>query len=442
MEDYMKIMNKNNKCKTSLIALLLAMTISNNACAETLHEALSFTYKNNPSIIASKEAYLSTKEGITQARTGWKPTVTITGQLARISSEGRLAGVDFDRTARNPSLTSIELTQPIFRGGKTLAETAAAKNATNIENANFKATEQAILLQAISAYLNVIQDDAILSLNKKNEEVLSKHLETTKYRFSAGEITKTDVSQAKARLAGATASKINAAGQLKQSIASYESVIGHAPTEISDPQFPTELFPTSLEDAISIALLDNPSIEISKQSYQAAKENMRAVKADFMPTINLSASASRNWNETERDSEIDTFAGAATLVYPIYQGGLTRSKLRAAKHSTSEAELAIESAKRAIKNSTTSTWAQHETATATLIATQEQVDAASLALQGIKEEVMAGTRTTLDMLDAENELLNARVEQIKAEKNKKISAFSVLAEIGWLTAENLNVSEE
>jgi outer membrane protein len=435
-------MKKNNAHNTSLIALLLAISISNNANAETLHEALSFTYKNNPSITASKEAFLSTKEGITQAKTGWKPTVTLTGQLSRTSSEGRLAGVDFDRTARNPNLTSIELTQPIFRGGKTLAETAAAKSATNIEEANLKATEQSVLLQAIASYLNVIQDDAILSLNKKNEEVLSKHLETTKYRFTAGEITKTDVSQAKARLAGATANKINASGQLKQSIATYESIIGHSPEEISDPEFPNELFPTSLDDAISIALLDNPSIEMSKQSFQAAKDNMRAIKADFMPTISLSASASRGWDQTERDSEVDTFTGAATLVYPIYQGGLTRSKLRAAKHSTSEAEFAIEKAKREIKNSTTSAWAQYETATAALIATQEQVDAACLALQGIKEEVMAGTRTTLDMLDAENELLNARVEQIKAEKNKKISAFSVLAEIGWLTAENLNLSAE
>ncbi|MCP4395618.1 MAG: TolC family outer membrane protein [Alphaproteobacteria bacterium] len=443
----MIFINKNKKliqrktCLTSAIALttILALSVPSKANAETLHEALVFTYANNPTIQASRSALKSTNEGIVQAKTGWKPTVTVNGQLSRTSSEGETAGTKFDRTAHNPTLASIRIDQPIFRGGKTIAATKSAKSASKAGEARLDTTEQAILLQAISSYLSVINDDAILSLNKKNEEVIAKHLETTKYRFTAGEVTKTDVAQAQARLAGATAQRINAEGLLRQSIAQYESTIGHRPEEISDPLFPNDLIPSSIEEAIEIGLSDNPTIVASRHAAKSAKHEINSVRGDFMPTISMSASASRSWDQTERNSEVDTFEGAAILSYPLYQGGLASSKLRAAKFDASAAELQIESAKRNVKSSVTSAWAQLEAAKASINATKEQVDASSIALQGIKEEVKAGTRTTLDMLDAENELLNARVEHIKAVKNKKMSAFKVLTEIGGLTAENLQI---
>jgi outer membrane protein len=299
-------------------------------------------------------------------------------------------------------------------------------------------TEQDVLLSAASAYMAVVRDLAVLDLNMKNEQVLWRQLEATQDRFRVGEITRTDVSQAEARLSGASADRIQAEGNLNNSRANYLNVIGEAPGKL---QAPTKLgdLPTSLENAVSTAIKNHPDVVSKSFSEQAARENIKSVRGELLPTLNLLGKLSRGWESTTNDSQITTGRVMLDLTVPLYQKGSVFSRLRAAKQDAGQSLLNLEDSRRNARETATKAWETHETAKARNNSISAQIKAAEIALEGVQREADVGSRTILDVLDAEQELLDANVSLVRANRDQIIASFELRESIGRLTAKNLGL---
>jgi len=279
----------------------------------------------------------------------------------------------------------------------------------------------------------------VVRLNENNREVLQRQLQAARDRFEVGEITRTDVSQARARVAGAKAETIQARGDLQASRAAYEKVIGHPPEAVSTPDMPDGL-PESKDALVAKAIEDNPRVDAAQEAARAARHNARAVKGELLPSLALQAQASRSWEQQEPRDRYTTYSATASLSIPLYQSGAVYSRLREARQTVGQRRMEGARARRAAAEQGASAWENLQAARASLESIKAQIEAADLALEGVKREAQVGARTTLDVLDAEQELLNAKVDRVKARRNALVAAYRVLAAKGALTAEALGLS--
>ena len=426
--------------KFSLIAGSIVagfLTWAGPAHGQTLTEALAAAYMNNPKLLAARASLRSDDEAVPQALANWRPKVELSGDVARTHTHlnTRTAGRDQLRSPRN---TSLDVTLPLYRGLRTNAGVTKAELDVKSARAGLLGTEQDVLLSAASAYMAVVRDQAVLDLNMKNEQVLWHQLEATQDRFRVGEITRTDVSQAEARLSGASADRIQAEGNLNNSRANYLNVIGEAPGKL---QAPTKLgdLPTSLENAVSTAIKNHPDVVSKSFSEQAARENIKSVRGELLPTLNLLGKLSRGWESTTNDSQITTGRVMLDLTVPLYQKGSVFSRLRAAKQDAGQSLLNLEDSRRNARETATKAWETHETAKARINSISAQIKAAEIALEGVQREADVGSRTILDVLDAEQELLDANVSLVRANRDQIIASFELRESIGRLTAKNLGL---
>ncbi len=299
-------------------------------------------------------------------------------------------------------------------------------------------TEQDVLLRAVRAYMNVWRDQAILRLNENNVEVLRRQLEATQDRFEVGEVTRTDVSQAKSRLSRAIADRVDAQGALESSRAVYAEVIGRAPADLAQPDPPDNL-PDSQKAAVRAALEQNPQVRAARFAEIAARRNVRSITGELLPEAELVGRASRSANSTSRESSQETLEILAQISIPLYQRGAVFSRMREAKQTASQRRLELRSAKRQIEQETVSAWEDLQAARAQIKALEDQVRSAEIALEGVRQESKVGARTVLDVLDAEQELLNAEVELIRAQRNEIVAAYSLLSAMGRLTAADVGL---
>lgn len=410
--------------------------------AETLNEALATAYQSNPTI-QSKRAYLrSIDEGVSEAFSNWRPTITASGDASRTTSEGRLNGAKVDRTNQTPYSASVNISQPLFRGFRTVNQISAAKYTVMSERAALKNVEQTILLEAAKAYLDVLQDEAVLKLRVNNEQVLKRQLEATRDRYNVGEITLTDVSQAEARFSGAEAEKVKAEGNLQVSRATYRKVVGKSPENLKKPSLVKENMPDSLPKAIDIASTHNPVVVSAEFAAKSSRKNINVVRGELLPSVTLSGYAGRSWDQKSQNDRTDAFYAKANLVVPLYQSGSVSSKLRSAKHRAGKAKLDVDTARRSAVESSTSAWENLQTAKAAIKSRKTQINASKIALDGVEREALAGSRTVLDVLDAEQELLDARVGLVRSERDEMLASFQLSAALGKMTAEGLNLNVE
>ena len=429
--------------------MLLAGTVH----AETLEEALTFTYVANPEILAQRVRLRSVQEKITQSQSGYRPTVkgeATYGYAHMHSSSAPVSRTDESR----PVTFGISAVQPIFSGFGTSASVKASKALFDAEEANLKNTEQTTLLNAVIAYTDVIRALAVLKLNQNNETVLQRQLEYTQDRFRVGELTKTDVAQAEARHAGAVASKISAESDLKIAYAVYRKVIGKLPDIIYEPQIPAAKLPQTLEDALNIAMRNNPAVLTAEKQAQSAQSSIEAVEAGNYPSLELQA-AYLNMRagahgtatiggvnvETGRAREEDTTV-KLVLDVPFYSAGTTSSKIRETKHTAGQARINVNTIKRSVAKTTTQAWENYQSTLASLTSLEEQVRASALALEGVRYEEQAGERTILDILNAEQELLDARVSVVTAKKKLIDASYQLIASIGMMTPSGLGLDIE
>jgi len=407
------------------------------AWADSLVDALSQTYTSNPQLLAQRAALRATDEQVPQALSSWRPTVTITGSTGYTDaySENRTtsAGVDLQ-----PRSGSISIEQPLINGGANFANMSLAKNTIQAARAQLFTTEQAVLLDAATAFANVVRDTAVLQLNQNNERVLTEQLRATQDRFEVGELTRTDVAQAEARLAEAVANRVQAEGALTTSIANYEQVIGPLPAELVRPRALSGL-PATRDEAVAIALENNPDIAVAMFQLRAAEDTIDVQIAALLPRLSLSGQYSYNYESSSQNTETQRAAILAQLSIPLYQGGAEYSALRAARQTLQQRQNELDQTRRLVTEAVTAAWDQLQAARAAITSFQAQVRAQEIALEGTRQESTVGTRTILDVLDAEQELFNAQVAVERSQRDEVIATYTLARAIGGLTAQQLGL---
>jgi outer membrane protein len=322
-----------------------------------------------------------------------------------------------------------------------LAGVTKAELSVNSTRATLIGTEQDLLLNVVTVFMSVVQDQAKLNLKNSNELVLKRQLEATQDRFRVGEITRTDVSQAEARVAGAAADRIQFEGNLNNSRANYLKVIGEKPGKLAAPSA-LSIALTSLEDATKAAIADHPDIISQRYLEQSARINIKSVRGELLPTVNLAGKLSRAWEASGHDDQKTTGQLKLSLSIPLYQKGSVYSRLRAAKQDARQSLEKLEETRRSVSQAAAKAWVSLETAEARIKSYSAQIEAAKIALEGVQREAAVGSRTVLDVLDAEQELLDAKISLVGANRDKVVASFQLKEAIGQLTAKNLELPVE
>lgn len=404
--------------------------------AESLSEALASAYSGNPTLRAERARQRATDEQTPQALSGWRPTVDA-GADAGIAKTDSDPGTQTGTTY--PGDFSITLTQPVFRGFKTVKGVKRAEATVEAGRQNLLAVEQQTLFDTVQAYMNVIRDRRILMLRQRNVTVLREQLRASNERFNVGEVTRTDVAQSRARLSLSESTVAEAKSNLAASIATYNRVVGHAPGSLKYPKLPK--LPKSLEGATAVADKINPNILAAAFVAEAAKYNVGVVKGDLLPTVSLEASGSQTIPDFDHDNsgEMSRLTVLGRVSVPLYEAGSVYSAVREAKQVESQRRIEIISAARTVRESVVTAWNFLIASRETIVSSKSQVSANALALDGVKQEYLVGSRTTLDVLNAEAELLNAQVILAQAERDQIVAAYQILGSIGQLTARQLSL---
>ncbi len=424
----------------AFVALLIGyLSAIEKTGAETLESALAATYLSNPQLLAKRAHSRAIHESVPQALAHWRPHLTLSLQGSHGHYEDSSASTSSHaRTARSGS---VGITQALYRGGRTVAATTEAEARVQAEWAQLIDVEQTVLRNAAQAYLDVVRDQAVLALNMNSEQVLRHQLVAARDRFRVGEITQTDVAQAEARLARTTAVRLAAEGTLQSSRATYEQVVGTMPGQLAFPQAPPNL-PTSLSEAIESAASVNPVVNATEHTAQAAQHSIIQIRGELRPTVSLEGRLSRNWNQTDRDSRTRTESAEVmlTIKVPLYQQGAVYARLREAKHTASQRRLESDQSRRVAIESVTQAWEGLQSARTQIESFQAQILAAKVALNGAKREAQVGSRTVLDVLNAEQELLDSRVALVRAKRDQLYTSYKLLSAMGRMTASTLGLA--
>jgi outer membrane protein len=407
------------------------------AAAQSINEALASAYAGNPALQAARARLRATDENVPQALAGWRPTVSANANVGVADGETRTGrngpGTDTSRTPRGGNFT---ISQPLYRGGRTVAGTNRAENQVLAERARLLATEQDVLRSGVTAYVNVLRDSALLRLAQNNERVLARQLQATNDRFRVGEITRTDVAQNEARLAGARAERETAEGNLQNSRANYVRVIGQQPGNLREP-LPLAPPVRSREQAITIAAQNNPAVIAAVFDERAAIENIDLLWGELLPLLQLQGQAFNNVDPTVRGGFSRGAQATLNLTVPLYQQGAEYSRIRQAKQQAQQARATLEDVRRQAQEAASRAWDDLASRRATVESTRAQIRANEIALDGVQREALVGSRTTLDVLNQEQELLNARVTLVRALRDLIVASYELAASTGRLTARDL-----
>jgi outer membrane protein len=412
------------------------------AGAETLPEALNSAYATNPTLRAARAQTRQVDESWAQARAGFLPQLAVTGALStrEVDTTRTIAGVSAT-TSESVDLEtlSISVSQALYSGGRLVAQIGLANAQIGAAQEGLRAVGQTVLLAAVSAYVDVQRDTRQLEIRENNVRLLEKQAQAAADRFEVGEITRTDVAQAQARLAGGVAGLAAARADLAASRAQYQRVIGEAPGALAPAPAIGEL-PATLDQAISIGLEANPDIRRFKQAERAARQQVTIERADLLPQVALAARRDRQVDQTTRVIETESTVATAQISVPLFERGFVRSRTRAARIGVIRAAAQTEEATRAVTSQVTASWNDVLAARGVIEASQRQVEANQLALEGVEQEKKEGLRTTLDVLDAQQELLDSQLALVRAERNAYVAAHGLLSSIGRLDARALGVN--
>jgi outer membrane protein len=417
------------------------------AMAETLQDALTSAYLTNPTLQAQREATRQTDESLAQVRALFLPNVGISASMStqlRITESPSIFGGDVTRTASanktyEPQNATISVSQSLFEGGRRVAQLGQVKAQIAGAQEALRSTEQSVLLDVVAAFVDVRRDGEIVRIRANNVELLEQQLQAARDRFEVGEITRTDVAQAQARLAGAGAGLVSAQSDLAASRANYVRLVGYDAGALEAPPALDDL-PPSLDEAISIALDLNPDLRRFKAVERAAREQVRIERAELRPQISLVGAMSRDIEPSGINTEVETQFASARLSIPLFEGGFAQSRTRAARIGVLRAQAETEEVRRSIVSTVTAAWNDYLAAQRVIEASREQVRANQLALEGVIQEQMVGLRTTLDVLNAQQELLDSQLNVVAAERNAYVAGNLLLTSIGRLDAEGVGVN--
>jgi outer membrane protein len=421
------------------IASLIVALAAGTASADTLREALVSTYNANPTLTGQRETLKSSDAGVAIARAAGRPQVSATVGINRdLSQSGSLR-----RLSNGPYLSGgVDLSYPLFQGGTVRNNIEAAKTRVEAGRATLRAVEGDVFTEAVSAYMDVIRDRAIVELNANNVKVLDTNLQATRDRFEIGDVTRTDVAQSEARLSLQRSELLEAQARLTTSEENYRRVIGKRPDALQPPP-PLPPFPATSDQAVQIALANNPDLIAVTRQAEASGYDVRSVRGTRLPTV--SAVASGDYiNTMSGDTGGAPRSGTATSIgvqgrIPLYQGGLPAARIRQAQALEGENLERRVATERAVVANTRSAFATYKAATDAIASNQVAVSANELALEGARAENSVGTRTILDVLNAEQELLNAQVLLVTARRDQYVAGFQLLNAMGQAEADDLGL---
>lgn len=429
--------------KTFFCSLLVATAICGSANATSLFEALSQAYDGNPTLQAQRAYLRSVDENVAIAKSGYRPNVYLQGSYADAKLNSNIPSLGNDTKQK---VYSANVSQQLFSGLQTVNSVSSADSLVRSEQDNFYTVEQGVFLDASTAYLDVVQNTAIVNLQKNNEKLLKKRLDETVQRFNVGEVTRTDVSQARARYSRAQADRINSEGVLEASKATYAQLIGAAPSDLKEPAGTIDTFlPKTFGEALEYAKAHNYIISQAKNYLDSKEYDIKSNTGALLPQVSLDGIASKTRGDIDTQpnkSETDNLEWSINMKVPLYNSGETRAKVRQSKYQKWQAQELVQEAERQVTSGVTSAWEYMTSNKAMIVSIKEQVKANEVALDGVQKEEALGNRTIIDVLDAYQELLNSNVEEVKARRNYYVSSFSLLQSMGRLTAKDLNLNVE
>jgi len=443
----------------ALLGVTLCLTGS-PAMAQTLTEALSYAYNNNPQLLAQRALLRATDEQVPQALSGWRPTVNFTGSagftrsgfeqpgLNTIVNPVACPGAAIGATCSTPTQFSsfearsldLKITQQVYNGNRTEAQTRQAVNTVEATRAQTLAVETTVFQAVVQAFFDVYLDQTLVEVNRNNEAVLKKQLDATRERFRVGEVTRTDVAQAESALAQATAQRINAEGKLETDRAAFVRAVGHPPGRLVLPK-ERPVLPVSRDEALSLAATSNFNVIAANFAEAAARDNVDVIRGQLLPQISIVGDLNRSYSPsvTLRAARQDTAAVVAQMTMPLYEGGAIYSQTRAAQQTVGQRRSQVDDARRQAVQLATQNWETLMAARAAVASFGAAVKAAQIALAGTQQEALVGSRTVLDVLQADQQLFNTQLQLAQAQHDAAVAEFNLTAAIGRLIAPELKL---
>ncbi|HVC53766.1 MAG TPA: TolC family outer membrane protein [Stellaceae bacterium] len=410
------------------------------ASAQTLTEALAYAYNNNPQLLAQRAQLRAVDEGVPQALSGWRPTVNFTGQAGFARGATAVSGGPSKFSSFVERQLDLQITQQVYNGGRTEAETRGAINSVQAARAQTMAVETAVFQAVTQAFLDVVRDQTLVEVNRNNEQVLKTQLNATRERFRVGEVTRTDVAQAESSYAQAQATRIASEGQLEVSRANYTRAVGHSPGRLVMPRERPAL-PATRDEALSLAAQGNPNVIAASFNELAARDNVDAVRDQLLPQVSIVGDLNRSYAPSVTLSGIreDTATVVARVTVPLYEGGVVYSQTRAAEQTVGQRRSQVDDARRAAVQAASQAWDTLQSARAAIASFSIAVRAAQIALSGTQQEALVGSRTVLDVLISEQQLFTTQSQLVSADHDAAVAEFNLAAADGRLIAPDLHL---
>ncbi len=431
---------KKYRALFGVMASAFVLANASDASAETLESALARAYGNNPTLNSQRANVRATDENVAIAKSGYRPIVNATADVGRTYTDVTRPGGQGGVSRLTPRGVGLEVNQNIFNGNRTRNSVRQAESSVLGARETLNNNEQNVLSDAAAAYMDVLRDTAILDLQRNNVEVIDEQLRQTRDRFNVGEVTRTDVAQAESRLALARSQASAAESQLRASIATYRQVIGVEPRQLAPGRPMDRLLPRSVDAALRVAFNEHPAIKAAQHGVDVAELQVRIEQGALAPQLGVRGAVDQRYDTQVGGDRAFSASVVAQLVVPIYEGGQAYASTRQAKETAGQRRLEADSIRDQVRAALITSWGQLEAARAQIVAAQAQVDAAETALNGVREEARVGQRTTLDVLNAQQELLSARVNLITAQRDRVVASYLVVQAMGRLNSRALGLT--
>jgi outer membrane protein len=432
------------------LAIAFVVVPTRELAAETMESALAKAYQGNPQLNAQRAIVRQEDEGISQALSGYRPTLSATASVAKqftnttevfpplppVSPNGFSFSI---KGNTNPTAVGIAGAQTLFNGEQTANRVRKAESQVSAARETLRLMEESVLLAAAASYMDVSRDTANLEVQQNNVRVLQRTLKDTNNRFAAGQVTPTDVAQAEAQLAAAEASLHGAESTLMTTRANYRRIVGVEPANLAPASPVDRLAPNTLSAAVAVGAAENPSVTAALYGVDVAQLQVKIAEGALWPTLALQGSVQQQNFPTILQPNLFLGTAMLSLSVPIYQGGAEYSAIRLDKETVGQQRLNVDQVRDQTQANVVQAWGQLQAAKAQVEAAVRQNNASERALEGVRNEALAGQRTTLDVLNAEQALVSARVSLIVAQHDRVVASYSLVSAVGRLSAKELRL---
>jgi outer membrane protein len=422
---------------------ILSLLATPTPCgAATLQDALVKTYQTNPQLNAERARQRGTDENVPQALSGYRPQLIASLSSGLQAVRNILPDNTVQSTTLKPWTIGLTVTQVLFNGYKTANNVRVAEFQVRSGREALRNIEQGVFLDAVTAYMNVMANYALYEAQRTNVQVLREIQATTKRRLDAGDVTPTDTAQAESRLSRGLADLNAAEVALAISKEIYAQVVGEAPTQLTATSAVDRLIPLTQVASIEAAGHEHPAVLGAGYDVDVAQTSIKLAEGSLLPQVSVQGSVSR---QVENDPTLsvrkeDQASVVGQINVPIYDGGMAASQTRQAKEVTSQSRLVLEQVRNQTRTAVVSAWVSNEGTKIALRAAESEVKSAEIALQGVRREAQGGQRTTIDVLNAQQDLTNARTRQITAQRDRVIASYTLLSAVGRLDVHTLNLN--